>query len=146
MALIHMSISMYPGGVWWTFQSNGILWWQSWYTPWLGEQLWEAWSIDHQLLWIQVRCTRMVRALQFAPSTLFPLERTFKYTKPCAIYLRGQTQFHHRSSLEWLLVGSDGGRVGRSFLLGNRISYDYFHMSLIFFANPVHDFVIWHTG
>ena len=38
-------------------------------TTWIAEKRWEAWSIAHHLLLIQVRCTRMMRALQFAPST-----------------------------------------------------------------------------
>ena len=65
----------------------------------------------------------MVRALQFAPSALFPLERTCKYKKYCAIYRWGQTQFHHSSILEWLLVGSDGVRVGQLLVLGKDIFY-----------------------
>ena len=40
-------------------------------TPWLGEQRLEAWIISHQLLWIKVRYTIMVRALKFSPSALF---------------------------------------------------------------------------
>ena len=28
--LSHISLSMYPDGVWWNFQSNGMLWWRSW--------------------------------------------------------------------------------------------------------------------
>ena len=54
----------------------------------------------------------MVRALQFAPSTLFPLSIMCKYIQPCAIYHWGLTQFCHSSTLQWLLVGSDVGRVG----------------------------------
>ena len=75
----------------------------------------------------------MVRALQFAPSALFPLEITCKYTQPCAIYRWGPTQFHHSSTLEWLLVGSDGGQVGQSFLLTKEICSDDFHVSLMLF-------------
>ena len=59
----------------------------------------------------------MVRALYFPPSTLFPHEGNFKYTQPCTIYHWCQKKFHHSSTLEWLLVGSDGGRVGRFFIL-----------------------------
>ena len=90
-------------------------------TPWIGEQKWEAWSIDHQILWIQVRYTRMVWILQFAPSTLFALERTCKYTQACAIYRWGKTQFHYSSTLECLFVGSNGDQVGQPFLLGKEI-------------------------
>ena len=68
----------------------------------------------------------MVRNLQFAPSTLFPLESTCKYTQPCAIYRWCRTQFHHSSTLEWLLVRSDGVRVGQ-------LIYDDFHVTLLFF-------------
>ena len=68
----------------------------------------------------------MVRALQFAPFTVFPLESNCKYTQLCAIYRWGRTQFHHSSTLEWLLVGSDGGRVGQLF-------YDDFHVVLLLF-------------
>ena len=75
----------------------------------------------------------MVRALQFAPSTFFPLEINFKYTQPCAVYRWGPTQFHHSFTLEWLLVESDGGRVGQSFVLGKDIRYDDFHVNLLFF-------------
>ena len=71
----------------------------------------------------------MVRALQFAPSTLFTLESTCKYTQPCAIYRWGQTQFHHSSTIELLLVGSDGGRLGQLF-------YDDFHVSLLLLCLP----------
>ena len=60
----------------------------------------------------------MVRTLQFAPSTPFPLVRTCKYTQPRAIYRWGQNQFHHSSTPEWILVRSDGVRVRRLFLLG----------------------------
>ena len=74
----------------------------------------------------------MVRALQFAPSALFPLEITCKYTQPCAIYRWGPTQSHRSFTLEWLLVGSDGVRVGRSFVLGGDIRYDDFHAILLF--------------
>ena len=78
----------------------------------------------------------MMRALQFAPSTLFLLESTCNYTQPCAIYRWGPTQFHQSSTLEWLLVGSDGGRVGQSFVLGKDINYDDFHVSLLLFCLP----------
>ena len=71
----------------------------------------------------------MVRAIQFAPSTLFPLVVTCKYTQPCAIYRWGPTQFHQSSKLEWLLVGSDGGQVGKLFLLSKEIRSDDFHVS-----------------
>ena len=73
----------------------------------------------------------MVRALQFAPSTLFPLESTCKYTQPCAIYRWGRTQFRHISTLECLLVGSDGGKVGELFLLAKKIRSDDCHVSLL---------------
>ena len=75
----------------------------------------------------------MVRALQFAPSKSFPLESTCKYTQPCAIYRWGQTQFHHSSTPECLLVVSDGGWVGRSLLLEKEIHFDDFHVSLLLF-------------
>ena len=75
----------------------------------------------------------MVRAIQFSHSTLFPLESTCKYTQPCAIYRWGPTQFHHSSTLEWLLVGSDGVRVGKLLVLGKVIRYDDFHVSLLLF-------------
>ena len=74
----------------------------------------------------------MVHALQFAPSTLFTLESNCKYTQPCAIYRWCPNQFHHISTIEWLLVGSDGGRVGQSFLLGKEIRSDDCHVSLLF--------------
>ena len=76
----------------------------------------------------------MVRAIQFAPSTLFPRESNCKYTQPCDIYRWGETQFHRSSTLEWILVGSDGGRVGQSFLLGKEICSDDFHASLLLFC------------
>ena len=75
----------------------------------------------------------MVRTLQFAPYALFTLERTCKYTQLFAIYRWGQTQFHHSSTLEWLLVGSDGGWVVQSFLVGKEICSDEFHVILLFF-------------
>ena len=103
-------------------------------TPWINEQRREAWSNTHQLLWIQVRCIIVVRALQFSPSTLFTLVRTCKYTQHCAIYRWGQTQFHHSSTLERFLVGSDGGRLGQLFLLGKEISSNDCHVSLMFFS------------
>ena len=77
----------------------------------------------------------MVRALHFVPSTLFPLESTCKYTQPWAIYRWGRTQFHHSSTLEWILVGSDGGQMGQLF-------HDDCHVSLLFFANLVDVFMI----
>ena len=49
----------------------------------------------------------MVRTLQFAPSKIFPLERTCKYTQTFSIYRWGQTQIHHSSRLELMEVGSD---------------------------------------
>ena len=76
----------------------------------------------------------MVRALQFAPSKLLTLESTCKYTQPCAIYRWGPNQFHHSSTLEWLLVGSDKGRVVQSFVLGKDIFNDDFHVSLLLFC------------
>ena len=79
----------------------------------------------------------MVRTLQFAPYTLFTLERTYKYTQPCDIYRLGQTQFHYSPTLEWLLVGSDGGRVVQLFLVGKEICSDDFHVILLFFLNLV---------
>ena len=72
-------------------------------------------------------------SLQFVPYTLSPLERTCKYTQPCAVYRWGQTQFNHSSTLEWLLVGSDGGRVGLLFLLVKETCYDDCHVSLLLF-------------
>ena len=75
----------------------------------------------------------MVRALQFAPSTFFLLEITCKYTQPSSIYRWGPTQFHLSSTLEWLLVGSDGGWVGQLFVLGKDVFYDDFHVSLLLF-------------
>ena len=78
---------------------------------WLGEQRREAWSIAHNPGWIKVGCTRMLRALLFAPSTLFTLEITCKYTQPCAIYHWGPTQFHHsRVALGWIWWSS-GGKI-----------------------------------
>ena len=115
-------------------------------TPWLVEQRWETWIIVHQILWIQVRCTIMVCALQFAPSTLFPLEITCKYTQNCAIYRWGQTQFHHSSTLDWLLVGSSGGRVGRLLLFGKEIRYDDCHARLLLFIKTcscICDLTLW---
>ena len=76
----------------------------------------------------------MVRALQFAPSTFPPLESNCKYTQPCAIYRWDPTQFHHNSTLEWLLVGSNEGRVGQSFILGKDIRYDDFNVSILLFC------------
>ena len=76
----------------------------------------------------------MVRTIQFSPFTLFPLEITFKYTKTCAIYRWGQTQFYHSSTIEWLLVGYDGGQVGQLFLTGKEMSYDDCHVSLMLFC------------
>ena len=76
----------------------------------------------------------MVHNIQFAPYTLFYLEITCKYTQPCDIYRWGQTQSPHSSTLEWLLVGSYGGRVVRSFLLGEEISSDDCHVILLLFC------------
>ena len=75
----------------------------------------------------------MVRALKFATSTLFSLKSTCKYTQTCTIYRWGQTQFHHSSTLEWFLVGSDGGRVGQSLLLRKVILSDDCHVILLLF-------------
>ena len=75
----------------------------------------------------------MVRALQFAPSTLFTFESTCNYTQPCAIYRWGPTLFNHSSTLEWLLVGSDVGQVRQSLLLAKEIRSDDFHVSLRLF-------------
>ena len=75
----------------------------------------------------------MVLDLQFEPYTFFPLEITCNYKKPCVIYRWGQTQFHHSSTLEWLLVRYDGGWVGQSFLIGKEIFSDDYHVSLLFF-------------
>ena len=75
----------------------------------------------------------MVRNLQFEPSTLFTLEIMCEYTQPCAIYRWVPTQFNHSSTLEWLLVASDGGRVGQLFLLAKEICYDDFHVSSLLF-------------
>ena len=76
----------------------------------------------------------MVRALQFASSELFALESTCKYTQPCAIYRWGRTQFHHSSTLEWLLVGSDVVWLGQSLLIGKEIRSDDCHVSLLLFC------------
>ena len=76
----------------------------------------------------------MVRALQFAHYTFFSLEITCNYTQPCIIYCWGQNQFQHSSTLEWVLFGSDGGRVGQSFLLVNKILSDDFHVILLLFC------------
>ena len=84
----------------------------------------------------------MMLFLHFAPSTLITLERTFKYTQPCAIYRWYQKKFHHSSTLEWLLVGYDGGQVGQSLLPGKEIRSDDCHVIHCCFANLVHVFVI----
>ena len=119
-------------------------------TPCLGKQQREAWSISHQLLWIQVKCTIMLHALQFASSTFFPLERTCKYTQPCTIYHWGQTQFHHSSTLEWLLVGSDGGRLELGWNNHSYLERKFFLIIIMWvyccFANLFDVFVIWHAG
>ena len=73
----------------------------------------------------------MVRALQFTPYTLFNLEITCKYIQPCTIYRWGKTQFNHISTLEWLLVGSGGGRVGRLLLPVKDTRSDNLHVSLM---------------
>ena len=63
----------------------------------------------------------------------FTLEITCKYTQPCDIYRWGQTQYHHGSTHEWLLVGPDGGRVGQSLLSEKEICSDDFRVILLLF-------------
>ena len=73
----------------------------------------------------------------------FPLkELVILHTQPCSIDRWGQKQFYHSSTLEWLLVGSDRGRVRQFFSLGKETRFDDCHVSLICFANLRHVFLI----
>ena len=107
-------------------------------TPLCGAKWWATWRISQWLVKRKVMSTRIVLYLLFAPSTIFHLEITCSYIKPCSTLHWVQTHFDHSYTPAWILVESNVCQRGFTYFVAK---IDYFRLILWVF-----NFVILFVG